>query len=283
MICVVFLGVEVIQEKDGIALTQTKYIGDILMRANMSNCKPISIPMASTEKLSKIHGTLLTKTEAIKYRSIVGALQYLTITQPDIAYSRNKVCRYLHFPTSDHWSVVKRILRYMQYTRDMRPHIRRSSSSFLSASIDSDWTGCSDDRRSTSGIAVYFGTNFISWSSRKQNTVSRSSTKSEYKSLANATAEVVWVQLLLKKLGVFQPRLLSLWCDSLNATYLSASPVFHARTKHIEVDFHFVREQVAKKLLDIRFMSSLNQTTDIFTKALLVQSFVSFRHNLNLF
>lgn len=271
------------QEKDSITLTQKKYIGDILVRANMSNCKPISTPMTSSEKLSKIQGTLLSETEATKYRSIVGALRYLTITRPDIAYSVNKVCQYLQTPTSDHSSAVKRILRYLQHTRDMGLHIRRSSSSLVSAFTDSDWAGCSDDQRSTSGFAIYFGVNLISWSSHKQHIVSRSSMESEYKGLANATAEIVWIKSLLKELGVFQKRPLSLWCDNLGATYLSANPVFHAHTKHIEVDFHFVREQVAKKLLDIRFVSSQDQTVDIFTKALPVQSFVNFRYNLNLF
>lgn len=172
---------------------------------------------------------------------------------------------------------------YLQYTRDMGLHIRRSSSSLVSAFTDSNWADCSDDRRSTSGFAVYFGVNLISWSSQKQHTVSRSSTESEYKGLANATAEVVWIQSLLKELGVFHKRPPSLWCDNLDTTYLSANPVFHARTKHIEIDFHFIRERVAKKLLEIRFVSSQDQIADIFTKALPMQNFVNFRHNLNLF
>lgn len=111
-----------------------------------------------------------------------------------------------------------------------------------------------------------------SWSLRKQNTVSRSSTKSEYKAIANATTELVWVQSLPKELGIFQLRPLSLWCDNLGATYLSANPIFHVRTKQIEVDFHFVRERVAKKMLDVRFISSKDQTSDIYTKPLLWNS-----------
>jgi histone deacetylase 1/2 len=113
--------------------------------------------------------------------------------------------------------------------------------------------------------------------------VSRSSTESEYKALANATAEVIWIQALLAELGVTQRRSPVLWCDNIGATFLSSNPVFHARTKHIEVDFHFVRERVARKLLQIRFISSKNQLADIFTnKPLPLPLFRFCRHNLNL-
>jgi hypothetical protein len=108
----------------------------------------------------------------------------------------------------------------------------------------------------------------VSWSARKQSTVSRLSTEAEYKALANATAEIMWIQILLAELKIAQPSAASLWCDNLGAIYLSANPVFHARTKHIEVDYHFVRERVARKQLNIRFISSEDQIADGFTKTL---------------
>ena len=122
----------------------------------------------------------------------------------------------------------------------------------------------------------------MSWSARKQATVSRSSTEAEYKAVADATAEVMWIQTLLIELGVEAPRAAKLWCDNIGAKYLSANRVFHARTKHIEVDYHFVRERVARKLLDIEYISTKEQVADGFTKPLTVRQQELFKHNLNL-
>jgi histone deacetylase 1/2 len=129
---------------------------------------------------------------------------------------------------------------------------------------------------------VYYEPNLISWSAKKQSTVSRSSTEAEYKSVANATAEIIWIQSLLRELRISQRQPPVLWCDNIGATYLSSNPVFHARTKHIEVDFHFVRERDAQKLLLIKFIPSKDQLTDIFTNPLPLPQFEGCRRNLNL-
>lgn len=197
-----FLGIEVNKEDKGIILSQGKYARDILARVGMTNCKPSPTPLSASEKLSKYEGELLSSEDSTRYRSIVGALQYLTLTRPDIAYSVNKVCQFLHSPTTLHWSAVKRILRYLQYTIDIGLKIHSSSSRLVSAFSDADWAGRIDDRRLTGGFVVYFGDNLISWSARKQATVARSSTEVEYKSMANATAEIIWIQSLLAELGV---------------------------------------------------------------------------------
>jgi histone deacetylase 1/2 len=196
-----FLGIEVSPRQGGVVLSQGKYASDLLNKVGMIKCKISPTPLSATEKLSREDGTLLSVEDATRYRSIVGGLQYLTLTRPDLAFSVNKVCQFLHAPTTVHWSAVKRILRYVKGSMDIGLYIRRSGSKLVSAFSDADWAGNVDDRRSTGGFAIYFGPNLISWSARKQPTVSRSSTEAEYKSLANATAEVIWVEALLKELG----------------------------------------------------------------------------------
>ena len=174
-------------------------------------------------------------------------------------------------PTDDHWAAVKRILRYLKFTIYHGILIRPSPQFVLSAFSYAVWVDCPNNRRSTSGYCIYLGPNLISWSSRKQHTVSRSSTESEHRGLANAIAEVIWIQSLLRELGLQTSSPPILWCDNIGATYLTINPVFHMRTKYIEIDFHFVREKVAQKSCDVRFISSKDQAADVFTKGLLFQ------------
>lgn len=260
-----FLGVEVIPHQQGILLSQQKYIFDLLKKTRMDGAKPTQTPMASTARLSQFTGETLL--DATQYRSTVGALQYATLTWLDISFSVNKVCQFLKSPTDDHWQAVKHILHYLKETISHGLLISRATSQQLMAFLDADWAGSVDDRKSTGGFAIFLGANLISWSARKQQTVARSSTESEYRALANATAELTWIKSLLKELSV-PSSCPVLWCDNLGATYLTVNPLFHARTKHIEVDFHFVRHLVARGLLEIRFISTKDQLADIFAKPL---------------
>jgi histone deacetylase 1/2 len=277
-----FLGIEVHQSSTGLLLTQRKYIQDLLMRTNMETSKPVSTPMLPADKLSLRDGDPLSPEDATKYRSVVGTLQYLSFTRPDISFSVNRVCQFMSAPTTAHWAAVKRILRYLRGTTGMGLSITKTSAPLLSAFSDADWAGNPDDRRSTGGFTIFFGENLISWGSRKHPTVSRSSTEAKYKEIANATAELIWLQVLLRELGINLPRPPTLWCDNLGATYLTANPIFHRRMKHVEVDYHFVRERVASGQLDVRIISSQDQLADIMTKALPGPAFTNICRNLNL-
>ncbi|KAM0000492.1 putative RNA-directed DNA polymerase [Helianthus debilis subsp. tardiflorus] len=286
-----FLGIEVQSKGPDLILSQRKYILEILNKAGLSQSKPVSSPCSPSVHL--VLGDSPSFDNPVRYRQIVGALQYLTLTRPDIAFAVNKVCQFMHSPTENHWSAVKRILRYLQGSLNHGLLFRRSSGSTLhaytdanyrslTAYSDADWAGCPDDRRSTGGFAIYLGSNLVSWSARKQRTVSRSSTESEYKALADTVAELTWLDSLLHELCVPMKSAPILWCDNLGATYLSANPIFHARTKHVEVDFHFVREKVAQGRLVVQFISTHDQIADVFTKPLSSERFATLRDKLQL-
>ncbi|KAJ9543887.1 LOW QUALITY PROTEIN: hypothetical protein OSB04_023594 [Centaurea solstitialis] len=260
----------------------------ILHRAGLADCKPIATPMSTSHLLLPDDSPLLD--DPSRYRQTVGPLPYATLSRPDIAFAVNKVCQFMHAPTENHWAGVKRILRYLKETIDLGLWIRHNTgyqlqafsdshwSSNLQAYSDSDWAGCPIDRR---GYAIYLGSNLISWSARKQKTVSRSSTESEYKAIADTIAELIWLKSLLQELGL-NSKAPTLWCDNLGATYLSANPVFHARTKHVEVDYHFVREQVTQGKLNVKFISTGDQIADIFTKPLPSRKFEFLRSKLQI-
>ncbi|PNX69458.1 putative copia-type protein, partial [Trifolium pratense] len=222
--------------------------------------------MVNTCRLSKF-GTD-TMQDASLYRSTVGALQYATLTRPDIAYSVNKVCQFMPHPLESHWKAVKRILRYLKGTIHYGLLLQPSSSSppfSLRAYSDADWATDQDDRRSTSGSCIFFGSNLISWGSKKQQLVARSSTEAEYRSMANTTAELLWIQSLLQELQVpfHTPTLL---CDNISAVSLAHNPILHSRTKHIELDIHFVREKVLSKHLNVLHVPASDQLADPLTK-----------------
>lgn len=150
-------------------------------------------------------------------------------------------------PLESHWKAVKMISRYLRGTLDYGPHMKRSSRLNVTALCDADEASDPDDKRSTSGYCVYLGPNLISWCSKKQHTISRSSTEAEYRSLANDVAEITWVTSLLGKLHIVVSSLPVVWCDNLSTVQLSANPVLHAQTKHMEFDLCFVREKVLQK------------------------------------
>jgi hypothetical protein len=189
----------------------------------MLHSKGVTTRMVPSDKLSTTSGEKLSLEDATRYRNVVGALQYLSLTRPDISFCVNRVCQFLSNPTTDHWAAINRILRYLHHTIDMGLCFTKSYSSLLSAFSYVDWAGNPDDRRSTGGYAIFFGGNLVSWSSHKQPMISRSSMEAEYKVVADATAEIIWLHVLLHELGISLVRAPSLWCHlSLCQPYLSS-------------------------------------------------------------
>ncbi|XP_043714508.1 uncharacterized mitochondrial protein AtMg00810-like [Telopea speciosissima] len=189
------LGIEAHNHPKGMLLCQTRYIDDLLTRSGLADCKLLLTPMSTTATTSEAGGVPLK--DVTQYRSIVGALQYVTLTRPDVAFSVNKVCQYMHSPTEDHWMLVKCILRYLKATRAHGLLIERSPDNTLQAFFDADWAGSSKDRKSTGGYAVYLGPNLVSWNLRKQQTVARSSMESEYKVVADASTKLFVVRIFI--------------------------------------------------------------------------------------
>jgi len=191
----------------------------------------------------------------------------------------NQLCQHLQAPTSAHWTTAKRVLRYLKHTLDHGLFYKPGSFG-INAYCDSDWAGDPDDRRSTCGYGVFVGHNLISWSAKKQPVVSKSSTEAEYRCLALVTAEVYWLRMLLRELQVSLASAPVVWCDNISALALASNPIFHARSKHIEVDYHFVREKVANKDILLQHVPTSLQPADIFTKGHTADRFCFLRDKL---
>lgn len=261
-----FLGIEVLRTQQGIHLSQRKYIGDLLYRENMTNAKPVPTPMSASTSLSVRDGEPLDNPAA--YRTLVGSLQYLLLTRPDIAFAVNKLSQFMHKPTTTHWTAAKRVLRYLAGTYTAGIFLSRHSNMSLHAYSDADWAGDKDDYTSTGAYVVFLGQHPISWSAKKQTGVARSSTEAEYRAVSATASEVKWLFSLLREVGVKIDSVPTIYCDNIGATYLSANPVFHSRMKHLALDYHFIREQVQNGTLRVTHVSTKDQLADGLTKPL---------------
>lgn len=231
-----FLGIHVTPLDDGsLFLSQQQYASNLLHDLNLQNLKPATTPMEK-KLVFPLNDPLLNEADCTKYRRVLGSLQYLTTTRPDISYAVN-------------------------------------SSLKIEAFVDADWAGDPSDRRSHGGYISCFGGNIVSWRSAKQQTVARSTTEAEYRSVADAAAELNWIRNVLVKLGVKVVDPMTIWCDNVGATYLAANPVWHSMSKHMGVNYHFIREQVQDHTLRVEHIGTKQQPADLLTKALAKKDF----------
>ncbi|XP_019056266.1 PREDICTED: uncharacterized protein LOC109116021 [Tarenaya hassleriana] len=259
-----FLGLEVTRDDDAIFLSQRKYVLDLLSETGKLGAKAVRTPIEEHFK-DQCEGELLQNPE--QYRRVVGKLIYLTITRPDLSFAVHQVSQWMHAPTTTHWQMIDRILKYLKGTPNKGLWMRNNQHTKVIGYCDADWAGDRTDRKSTTGYCTFVGGNLVTWKSKKQTVVARSSAEAEYRAMANTTSELVWLKQLLEDLGFASTKPIPLHCDNQAALHIAANSVFHERTKHIEVDCHFIREKIANGIISTMYTRSQDQLADILTKA----------------
>ncbi|XP_062102655.1 uncharacterized mitochondrial protein AtMg00810-like [Humulus lupulus] len=266
-----FLGIEVSYSPRGYLLSQSKYIADILDQARLSDARTVDTPLELNARYSSSDGVALS--DPSLYRTLVGSLVYLTITRPDIAYAVHIVSQFVASPTTVHWATVLRILRYLRGTKFQSLLFPSTSTLEFRAYSDANWGGDCTDRKSITGFCIFLGDSLISWKSKKQIVVSRSSTEAEYRAMASTTAKIVWLRWLLADMGVILSDPTLMHCDNVSAIQITRNSVLHERTKHIEIDCHLTRHHYQNGTITLPFVTSAMQISDLFTKAHTISCF----------
>jgi hypothetical protein len=273
-----FLGLEVWQEPGHIFLGQGKYVCDILSRFQMGDSRPMTTPMITNWK--KLHASESQLMDSTLYRQLIGSLMYLVNTRPDICFAVNTLSQFMVEPRRVHWVAAKHVLRYLCGTVDYGMDYHRGDGVRLVGYTDSDWAGCVSDRKITSGCCFGLGSAVVSWFSRKQKSVALSSAEAEYMAASQASCEALWLRKMLIGLFGVQLRPTVIYCDNQSCIKLSENPVFHDRSKHIEIRYHFTHDYVQRGAVELQYISTEEQVVDILTKALNMGKFVFFRDKL---
>eukprot|EP00253_Pinus_taeda_P001666 PITA_01666 len=266
-----FLGIQVQQEKDGIFLSQTKYLKEILKKYGMKECKPVCTPMIVGCSLSFNDDSFVVN--QIEYRSTIGSLLYLTGTKPHIMHAFGIVGCFQANPKESHLQAVKRIFKYLQGTQYFGLWYPKDADLTLHAYTDADWDGNVDDRKSSSGGAFYMGPRLVSWFIKKQSFISLSTTEVEYVFVASCCTQLIWMLQTLQDIQIKCSTSISTLCDNTSAIGISKNLVMHSKTKHIPINYHFLREQVLEKKVKLEYVPSKEQVDDIFTKPLPREAF----------
>lgn len=282
-----FLGVEVLQNSNGIFICQRRYAREVLTRFEMASSNAVKNPIVPGTKLSKDEGG--TKVDITLFKQLVGSLMYLTVTRPDLMYGVSLLSRYMSRPTMSHWLVAKRILRYLKGTTELGILYKKGEGSSkgngspkLLAFTDSGYADDLDDKRSTSGYVFIIGSGAVSWSSKKQPVVTLSTTEAEYIAAALCACQCIWLKRILGKIGVEENGGTIIQCDNSSAIQLSKNPVFHGKSKHIHVRFHFLRDLVNDGVVELRYCNSQEQVADLMTKPLKLEQFEKLRSMLGM-
>nr|GEY44669.1 retrovirus-related Pol polyprotein from transposon TNT 1-94 [Tanacetum cinerariifolium] len=266
----IIFGIQINQSPRSIFINQAKYAQEILIKHGMTSCDNVGTPMATKHLDANLSRTLIDQT---KYRSMVRALMYLTASRPDIMHATCYCARYQAKLTEKHLTAVKQIFRYLKDTIHMGLWYSKDTSFELTAFSDSDHAGYLDSRKSTSGgIQFLGGDKLVNWSSKKHNCTSMSSAEAEYVSLSTFCAQVLWMRTQLTDYGFYFDKI-PMYCDSKAAIAISCNPVQHSHTKHIDVRYHFIKENVEKGIVELFFARTEYQLADLFTKALLEERF----------
>jgi hypothetical protein len=261
-----FLGIEVARTNEGMVLSQRKYTLDILEDVGMTGCRPSSFPMEQNLKLDMCDKE--PRVDANQYRRLIGRLLYLQATRPDIAYAVNILSQFVSDPRQTHMEAVTRVLRYLKGSPGQGILIPKEGGTNLLAYCDSDWLGCPMTRRSRTGYLLLLGGAPVSWKTKKQSVVSKSSAEAEYRAMSNAVSEILWMRWLLSELDMAPVGPTQLFCDNQAARHIANNPVFHERTKHVEMDCYFVRERVDSMEICPMPIDTKDQIADVLTKAL---------------
>eukprot|EP00253_Pinus_taeda_P020524 PITA_20524 len=268
----------VLQSKEGIFLSQSKYACDLLRFFHMEDCKPAPSPFQFGVKLSV--SCTSPEFDATLYRQLVGKLLYLTHTRPDLSFVVGLVARFMQNPREIHWKVSKIILHYVRGTVQFGIHYSAKAAPLLVGFTDSDWAGDPDDRKSTAGYAFTLGSGPITWACKKQVAISLSSAEAEYRGVVEASKEALWLRQILSEFGFEQQHPSTLWYDNQSAIQLCKDPVQHQRSKHIELHMHFIKKLIHDHVLEVQYCSTDDQVADIFTKALTEAKFTKLRYML---